>query len=345
MYKKQGYPHQKLRRRKIWKEKRLVKLDQVNHKCEWCGRSDQPLSIHHPNEINSRTYQYLWEEILEKRLESFLNGDNKRLNYATLYLQVKFEKELKRAKKFLENRAKDENVYCCHNCESRNYSKLTTSKTPKYKCYSCNSIFYRLKTRPRLVTIKKIKSLDNLIQHKKESRSSRLKIVTDIRKIIKTELIQKIIHLLYEDLKSQYKEEIQKLLTLYLNFEDTIVLCRKCHSAVRKGFTICKLCKKHYHTTAYDRCYKCHEKQIEEVNPTAKLIRKFFNISLQEQFERSAECECLKCGRPTYDQIDQYAVYLTEKDLAKEESIGEFCPICFPEYQKQEKKDYFVIKL
>ncbi|HEC40134.1 hypothetical protein LCGC14_0595920 [marine sediment metagenome] len=38
MYKKGSFPHQKLRRRKIWKEKRLKKFNETGNKCECCEK-------------------------------------------------------------------------------------------------------------------------------------------------------------------------------------------------------------------------------------------------------------------------------------------------------------------
>ncbi|KKN38689.1 hypothetical protein LCGC14_0750870 [marine sediment metagenome] len=57
------------------------------------------------------------------------------------------------------------------------------------------------------------------------------------------------------------------------------------------------------------------------------------------------EDECLKCGDFTFEHMDQYVVYLTEKDLANGIGAGDFCKECFQEYQKQENKEYFVKKL
>ncbi|MBA7517949.1 hypothetical protein ES705_10014 [subsurface metagenome] len=57
------------------------------------------------------------------------------------------------------------------------------------------------------------------------------------------------------------------------------------------------------------------------------------------------EGECLKCGDFTYEQINQYVVYLTEKDLTNGNGVEDFCEDCFQEYQSQENKEYLVKKL
>ena len=37
-------------------------------------------------------------------------------------------------------------------------------------------------------------------------------------------------------------------------------MCRKCHYAREKGMVLCKLCRKNYHYTKYEKCFDCFAK-------------------------------------------------------------------------------------
>lgn len=43
----------------------------------------------------------------------------------------------------------------------------------------------------------------------------------------------------------------------YMSFEDCIVLCKKCHFAIRKGMALCRVCRKNYHPRRYPTCWGC----------------------------------------------------------------------------------------
>ena len=43
----------------------------------------------------------------------------------------------------------------------------------------------------------------------------------------------------------------------YMDFKETIILCRRCAYARLKGMVLCKKCKKHYHYPKFEMCYKC----------------------------------------------------------------------------------------
>jgi len=345
LYKKGSYPHQKLRRRKIWKEKRTQKLNEVGNKCEWCQRSDRILSIHHPKGVDSQTYREIWFKLLNEKLDNFINEDKNRLTYANIYLQFKAKRNLIHSKKYFENQARYEFVQCCPKCGSSSYSKRSSTSTLNYKCYQCNARFSKLSTRAHLNTLEKIKSLDQLIRNSEKINPEAMSTVHRINKIVLNGFIQRLMPIFFEDLRIKYEQEVKKLITSYLDFDMTLVLCKNCHIATARGLNLCKVCNDGYHTKKYDRCSTCREKKIEETDPTARFLRKYFDLSLWDQYDRSMECECLKCGGPTFDNIDEYVVYITEEDKEKEGWIGEFCETCFQEYQMQEKKEYFVTKL
>lgn len=136
----------------------------------------------------------------------------------------------------------------------------------------------------------------------------------------------------------------QEIVKEYLDFSKSIVLCKKCHGTVRKGFIICKICKQHYHSPEYEQCYICHQKNIEKDNPTLKLLREYFGITLGDYRSMDFEPCCLKCGCEIWDQKEEYKVYLTKKDLEKDNCVGEICEECFQEYLRLENVKYFVKK-
>jgi hypothetical protein len=67
---------------------------------------------------------------------------------------------------------------------------------------------------------------------------------------------------LHEDGRSISDEE-------YLDFEraGVMVLCRRCHLQLHKGYVLCKVCGKHYHDPGYEMCFTCaveREPRLEE---------------------------------------------------------------------------------
>jgi hypothetical protein len=78
-YTKSSFPHQKARRRKEWIENRLKFIKKADYTCKWCGarKEENPslLSIHHPWEINARTYEHLWNEIVSKKQKELEKKD------------------------------------------------------------------------------------------------------------------------------------------------------------------------------------------------------------------------------------------------------------------------------
>jgi hypothetical protein len=340
MYKKQRYPHQKLRRQKIWSEKRSQKLQEANNTCEWCGKTEAPFSIHHSEEVNSRTYEYIWERVLEDRVNEFINKTPDREAYSINFLLYESIKNLRKAKKYFEHRSKEEVVLRCPNCTSTNY---ITRKTiaPKYKCNSCKSEFNRLKIGPSKITIHNLKNFERKIANEK-SKINFPPEELHFSRYIWCILLDRILPHFYKDCKIEYEKEVQKLLDEYLDFGKTLVLCRKCHNAISKGLRLCNDCKEHYHNIRYDRCYECNQKELAKKNPFAAKLREFFNLSLYEYEEIMMEIDCLKCGDFTFEQDKQYYVYLTEDELRTDSSIGCLCKSCYQKYQHIKEKKYFV---
>lgn len=94
LYKKGNFPHQKLRRKKIWVEKRKEVLTKMGGKCEWCKNDQQSLAIHHPKEVNSRTYEHIWNMLLCEEIDKYLSSCQEKTVLAEKYL-TKETKKLK----------------------------------------------------------------------------------------------------------------------------------------------------------------------------------------------------------------------------------------------------------
>lgn len=264
MYKKQSYPHQKARRRKQWKENREEVLKSRGFKCEWCGSMKKPFSIHHPSEINSRTYERIWNHIISDKIEKFLKANPKQkewLDQFTLYEKQGFQKKS--------------------------------------------------------------------IKYNKE-------------KILNYKIISVLLPILYEESVKEYEETVQDLIKNYIKMVNVILLCKRCHNAHRKGLKPCRICKKNFHRPNYDMCYQCHLKKEKANNSEIQKICSLFNISEEDFYVRQMEGDCLKCGCETYEEIQQYDVYLSEQDVAKENSIGCFCKKCFDEYSHGNNPCYIV---
>ena len=45
----------------------------------------------------------------------------------------------------------------------------------------------------------------------------------------------------------------------YMDFENVIILCKKCHYALHHGKVLCQRCRVHYHNPRYPVCFSCNE--------------------------------------------------------------------------------------
>lgn len=50
----------------------------------------------------------------------------------------------------------------------------------------------------------------------------------------------------------------------YESFEGTIILCKRCHFALHRGWHLCPVCKKRYARLFYGQCSRCHKKEQKE---------------------------------------------------------------------------------
>ena len=50
----------------------------------------------------------------------------------------------------------------------------------------------------------------------------------------------------------------------YMDFENVVILCRRCHFALHKGKVLCSRCKIHYHNPRYQMCFECNKVKAVE---------------------------------------------------------------------------------
>ncbi|KKM01657.1 hypothetical protein LCGC14_1792240 [marine sediment metagenome] len=341
LYKKGSFPHQKLRRRKVWLEKRREALIKVGKKCEWCENDQQNLAIHHPKEVNSRTYEHIWNQLLINEINSFLISNREKTLWAENYFKKETKKALRSSIRHFEQRAKNSMTMGCPFCAGSNYS-VRKIMTPKYKCNGCKSTFNDLKPRPRREVKDKISSLKSQL---KNEDYSKMRISGYNRQKIFGKFSGELLPKFYQKLKLEYEKKVSGLLDDYLEMKNIKVLCIKCHSAVRLGLKFCKRCKTNYRKGRYKMCYKCHIAEKESKDPLAIRIREIFGISKQELWERNMEGECIVCGAWAFERVSnfsEYNVHLLEKDGASGECVGELCEDCYKRYNKTEVKSFIV---
>jgi transposase-like protein len=260
--------------------------------CEWCGNDQQRLVIHHPKEVNSRTYEYIWDKLLIDEINSYLSSNPEKTQWAENYFTKKTKKELKTSVRYYEQKAKKNLTNACPFCGGTNFQARKTM-SPKYRCNNCKKTFDKLKQRLRKGIMNKVNALKTQL---KDEDNLNMRISGYTRHKIFGEFSGKLLPLFYQKLKLEYEKKVSQLLEEYVEMKDVKVICIRCHNAVRIGLKWCKKCKKRYHKNAYEVCFECHRSEKEAKDPVARKIREIFGISKQEVWERNMEDECIMCG-------------------------------------------------
>jgi len=328
LYKKSNFPHQKLRRRKVWLEKRKESIDKAGNKCEWCENDQQSLAIHHPEEVNSRTYENIWNGLLNEEINIYLSNCQEKTVLVEKYLTKETKKALLTAIRYFEQETKNSLIKACPFCGGTAYNARKTM-IPKYKCNDCRKTFNDLKLRSKKGVMKKSSSLKAQIETSGHGGK------------FSGELLSKF----YQKLKLEYEKKVSQLLDEYLEMKDIKVLCIRCHGAVRGGRKLCKRCKKNYSKKEYKVCYKYHLAEEEEKDIVVKRVKEIFGSSKQDLWENNMEQMCLICGAWTFDRVSdfsEYNVHLIEKDGTLGACVGELCEGCYEIYNKTEEKSFFV---
>ena len=343
MYKKQSFPHQKVRGRKIWKENREKVIKERNNRCEWCGSEKEPFSIHHEQEVNSRTYEKIWNSILINKINSIIESEPERKEWINQFFLFEKRIRLKDSIKFFKEKARKEAVRSCPDCES---TSLTTRKksTPKNKCNKCGKEFNRAKIRPKKSTIKKLKTLEKLQTEEEQPKGNIFRNLGYIGQQATFKLIGLILPLIYNETIKEYEKEIEVLVKNYSDMTDVSVVCKRCHHAHNSGKILCKKCNENYHTHKFETCYQCHIKEVEAKDPIARKIREIFNVSQKDLWYLSQEDECVVCGCWVGDSVDQFDAYLTGDNDNGDICVGAICPQCLADYKVRNETRFIVKK-
>ena len=250
LYKKQSLPHQKARRRKKWLKKRAIVIENVGNKCQWCDSEKPPFSIHHPVEVNARTYDRIWSTLITDRVNKLIENDSTLRELLELRVRLEAKKIVKRQLKNLESKANHSLVDACPYCLSTQIKERTT-KTPRYKCTACKKEFETLiKRAPRNLT----RNLENLETRLKTQNYS-------YTRPPPYKILGPLFPFIYNEVRQAYDEAVLQLVSSYEEMKDVSVLCKKCHSAARLGLVICEKCKTNYRKTQYEVCFHCYKKE------------------------------------------------------------------------------------
>lgn len=249
-YNKGCHPHQKARNRKIWIKNRAIHIEKAGIKCEWCSSDKPPFSIHHPRGINARTYDYMWEEIINERVIKLLKDDPILRKKLELSIKLGQKKVLKEHLEYLEERAAESQMKVCPSCLS-NRIRERKKLTPRYRCDACKNEF---ETPINRTQQRYVKAIENQKSKLKSGNYSYISISPNIT-------LGPLYPLIYEDALATYKNKVQELISDYENMTDVTVLCKKCHSATRFGLIICDKCKKGYHNMRHEVCFSCYKEE------------------------------------------------------------------------------------
>lgn len=286
-YGKGKYPHQKIRRTALWKEKREKLLKRVDNKCQWCGKGlEGILSIHHKNIVTSSFYIQLWNDIVETVFRYLINNAEKWENeWEKANSKVSVENEISSIRVQITERANKEKVNACPVCDSSNISTRKTLK-PKYRCGNCGKEFNKNVLRPTKKYNKTKFQLDYMATRRIE-RNFKSKIVINF----------------YDKLKKEYESKVQELLQEYLSMDNIIVLCKGCHNAIEHGKVLCKNCKVHYHDPKFDMCSYCQQEEIKNLRIfNLELLNDDYRLrDIKPKLRIKQDYKCIECNSNLYD--------------------------------------------
>lgn len=333
IYKKGCHPHQRARKRKKWIKNRALRIEKAGNKCEWCGSDKPPFSIHHPKEINARTYDYIWDEIINERVNKLLKDDPILRKKLELKIKLEQKRVLKQYLKYLEEKAAENQMKVCPSCLSYRIGERKTL-TPRYRCGACKKEFKTPKNRTPQRYVEAIENNKSKLRSQDYSHIS----------ISPNKPLGSIYPFIYNDSLATYKSVVQQLVCDYEDMKNIFVICKRCHHAHNKGKILCKKCKVNYHKPNYEMCYQCYIKEVEANDPIARKIRSIFNISQQDLEYKLMESECVICDNWVGDSIEQLDVYLTGSDGENDSYVGVICAQCYEEYKASNETRYFVKK-
>lgn len=332
LYNKGCHPHQKARNRKKWKENRATLIEKAGNKCEWCGSDKTPFSIHHPNEINVHTYDYIWATIINERVNKLVKDDPILRELLTFRIKLEQKRVLKQIIKVLEEKAAENQMKVCPSCLSYRIGERKTL-TPRYRCGACKKEFKTPKNRTPQKYVEAIQKNKSKLRSQDYSHIS----------IPPNKTLGVLYPIIYDDALATYESVVQQLVCDYEEMTEAVVVCKRCHHAHNKGLILCEKCNENYHKPNYEMCYQCHIKEEEANDPIARKIRSIFNVSQQALEYKLMESECVICDNWVGDSSEQLDVYLTGSNGENDSYIGVICAQCYEEY-KNSNETRFIVK-
>jgi len=305
MYKKQSFPHQLVRRRKVWRENREKIINERGNQCEWCGSEKEPFSIHHNQEINSRTYEKLWGDLLIKTIQNFIESEPEREDWVENFLSFENTLGLKNSIKFYKEKA---------------------GKSGKKD------------------TIKKLEALQKFESEGEKPERDIIKNLSYIDLQASFKLIGILLPQFYDKTIKEYNKQIEILTKNYSDMTEVSVVCKRCHYAHNRGLILCEKCNINFRRPQYDMCPQCRRKEVEANDPIAKKIREVFNVTQKDLWYMAMEDECVVCKFWVGDSVEQFDAYLTGENEDDDICIGAICPQCHDEFRVNNETRYIVKK-
>lgn len=201
------------RQTKEWRTNRSEFLQDKNE-CEWCGDETDTFDVHH---TWSRSFSREWMKSTD---EAFVSSDS-------------FDEEL------TNNREE------CPECGLRSYRERST-KTPRYRCDSCKSVFSEPLTVDGSEAITEDR-YDNKPYTTDEYYERKATWVDNNRDVVMSAFMNR-----YQDLLDEYAE---------LREDQVVAICSKCHYKEEKTKKrLCNSCETNWYnpSTRYDNmCWEC----------------------------------------------------------------------------------------
>ena len=343
MYKKQSFPHQLVRRRKVWRENRKKTIEERGNQCEWCGSEKEPFSIHHNQEINSRTYEKIWGELLMKMIQNFIESEPEREDWVKEFLSFENKLGLKNSINFYKEKAGNKAVKSCPGCESTSLVDKKKSQ-PRYKCTKCGKEFNQPNSKPKKNTIKKLKALQNFESKGEKPEGNIIQNLSYNAQQASFKLIGILLPQIFDETIKEYKKQVEILTKNYSDMTEVSVVCKRCHYAHNRGLILCEKCNQNYRKPKFETCYQCHIKEVEANDPIAKKIREIFNVTQKDLWYMAIEEECVVCGCWVGYSVEQFDAYLTEENEEDDICVGAICPQCHEEFKVSNETRYIVKK-
>lgn len=101
----------------------------------------------------------------------------------------------------------------------------------------------------------------------------------------------------------------ERFIEWYKNFDNCLLLCRRCHRAQGKGMVLCSCKKNYYDPQRYKTCYNCNpEKELIEVRAKIREIQEEVEELEYDEICDNEQPSCELCGK-SYDWKGDWEFY------------------------------------